>query len=61
MGEPMSPGDVIRRRLIGSGDCGSIVWSFPGLSVPAWSLLWFVLLALLCVVAAVMRRRRGGR
>jgi disulfide bond formation protein DsbB len=59
--ETMSTGNVIRKVLTGSGDCGTIDWTFLGLSMPAWSLVWFVLLAVLFVVAAFMRRRRDYR
>lgn len=48
--------DVIRQVLTGSGECAKVDWTFLGLSMPAWSLLWFVLLALL-VLAAAFRRR----
>jgi len=48
--------DVIRKVLTGSGECATVDWTFLGLSMPAWSLLWFVLLALL-VLAAAFRRR----
>ncbi len=37
--------DVIRKVLTGSGECAKVDWSFLGLSMPAWSLVWFVLLA----------------
>jgi disulfide bond formation protein DsbB len=30
----------------GSGDCGYIAWSFLGLSIPAWALVWFILITL---------------
>jgi len=36
---------VIRTVLTGSGECANVDWTFLGLSMPAWSLLWFVLLA----------------
>ena len=48
--------DVIRKVLTGSGECAKVDWHFLGMSMPAWSLLWFVLLALL-VLAAAFRRR----
>jgi disulfide bond formation protein DsbB len=48
--------DVIRQVLTGSGECAKVDWTFLGLSMPAWSLLWFVLLSLL-VLAAAFRRR----
>lgn len=37
--------DVIRKVLTGSGECAKVDWTFLGLSMPAWSLFWFVLLA----------------
>ena len=48
--------EVIRKVLTGSGECAKVDWTFLGLSMPAWSLLWFVLLTLL-VLAAAFRRR----
>lgn len=49
-------GDVIRKVLAGSGECAKVDWQFLGLSMPAWSLLWFVLLALWLAFAAFRRR-----
>jgi disulfide bond formation protein DsbB len=42
----------------GSGECAELLWSFMGLSMPAWALIWFVLLggaALLPLVPAWRR------
>lgn len=36
---------VIQKVMTGSGECADVDWSFLGLSMPAWSLVWFVLLA----------------
>jgi disulfide bond formation protein DsbB len=48
--------DVVRQVLTGSGECAKVDWTFLGLSMPAWSLLWFVLLATWIVLAAFRRR-----
>jgi disulfide bond formation protein DsbB len=48
--------DVIKKVLTGSGECAKVDWTFLGLSMPAWSLLWFVLLTLLVLTAAFRRR-----
>lgn len=48
--------DVIRKVLTGSGECAKVDWTFLGLSMPAWSLTWFVLLALWALWAAFRRR-----
>ena len=44
--EAMPVTSVIRTVLTGSGECANVDWTFLGLSMPAWSLAWFVLLAL---------------
>jgi len=48
--------DVIRKVLTGSGECAKVDWTFLGLSMPAWSLAWFVLLAAWALWAAFRRR-----
>ena len=44
----------------GSGDCGNIVWSFLGLSIPGWALVWFILLTLagLSLLVQALRQRK---
>jgi protein dithiol:quinone oxidoreductase len=36
--------DVIRKVLTGSGECAKIDWTFLGLSMPEWVLIWALLL-----------------
>ncbi len=45
---------VLEKVLTGSGECAKVEPIF-GLPMPAWSLLWFVLLAALAIVAAKRR------
>jgi disulfide bond formation protein DsbB len=45
------PLETIRMVLASSGECTDIDWAFLGLSMPAWVLIWFVLLGGLAVVA----------
>jgi disulfide bond formation protein DsbB len=63
MRQTMGPMDVIKKVLTGSGNCGDVDWTFLGLSMPAWSLIWFVLLALWALYAGFRKRqaRKGGR
>ena len=61
MRETMSTGNVIRKVLTGSGDCGTVDWSFLGLSMPAWSLAWFVLLGVFALACGFASRGRGRR
>jgi disulfide bond formation protein DsbB len=43
--------EALRMVFAGSGECATVDWSFLGLSMPAWVLIWFVLLGALSVVA----------
>ena len=61
MRETMSTGNVIRKVLTGNGDCGTIDWTFLGLSMPAWSLVWFVLLGLFFLAAGSSVRTGNAR
>jgi disulfide bond formation protein DsbB len=36
--------ETLKMVLTGSGECAELSWSFLGLSIPAWALVWFVLL-----------------
>jgi len=46
---------VIRKVLTGSGECGVVSWRFLGLAMPAWVLIWALILGV-CGVAANLRR-----
>jgi disulfide bond formation protein DsbB len=48
--------DVIRMVLTGSGECAKVDWTFLGLSMPEWSLAWFVFLGAWAAYAAFRRR-----
>ena len=37
--------ETLKMVFTGSGECASTVWQFLGLSMPAWVLIWLVVLA----------------
>jgi protein dithiol:quinone oxidoreductase len=39
----------------GSGQCAEVKWRFLGLSIAEWSLVWFVLFAVLAILMAVKK------
>ena len=43
--------DAVKMVFTGSGECAEVNWAFLGLSMPAWVLIWFVILGTLAVVA----------
>ena len=40
--ESMPFTDVLAQVLQGSGECAAIDWTFAGLSMPAWTLIWYI-------------------
>lgn len=46
---------VIKKVLTGSGECGEVNWTFLGLAMPAWVLLWSLALAALALRANLRR------
>ena len=42
--------------LKGSGECAAVGWTFLTLSIPQWTLMWFIALALLGIVQIYNRR-----
>lgn len=55
LSETMGPLEVFRTVLTGTGNCGTIDWTFLGLTMPMWSLACFVLLAGWALWSAVRR------
>jgi disulfide bond formation protein DsbB len=58
LSETMGPLEVFRTVRTGTGDCGNIDWQFLGLTMPMWSLVWFVLLAAWALFASFRRPAR---
>lgn len=49
---------VVKGVFAGSGDCSLVHWTFLGLSMSGWTLIWFVLLAAWALWGASKRRAR---
>ena len=45
-----------KQVLMATGDCSNIDWQFLGLTMPMWSLVWFIGLAIWALQAAFRRR-----
>lgn len=41
--------------MMGDGNCAEVVWTFLGQSMPTWSLIWFVALALVSLASLKAR------
>lgn len=53
--------DVLSQVLSGSGECAEVSWTFLGLSIPEWTMLVFIGLAVLglLIILAAGRRVRA--
>lgn len=56
MVEAMGPMNALAKALTGSGECAKVDWSFLGVSMPAWTLVWFIGLGLGALWAALRKR-----
>lgn len=43
--------DILNALFMGDGNCAEIPWKFLGLSMAGWSLIWFVVIFILSVLA----------
>lgn len=50
--------DSLQTMLLGSGSCAEVQWTFLSLSIPGWTLLFYILTAL---VSVYLMRFRGPR
>jgi disulfide bond formation protein DsbB len=50
--------EVLKKVLTGSGECAKIDWTFLGLAMPAWVLIWMAVLGTLGVLVNWPARRR---
>ncbi|KFN41823.1 hypothetical protein N790_03190 [Arenimonas malthae CC-JY-1] len=56
MVEAMGPFKALSSVLAGSGECAKVDWTLLGLSMPAWTLAWFIGLGLGALWAGWRRR-----
>ena len=47
---------ALPKMFSGSGECSKVQWSFLGLSIPEWALVWFVIFAVTALFVARYKR-----
>ena len=55
--ENMPLSRTLQKLIQGSGECAKVDWTFLGLSIAEWSLLWFIALAVYALWLAARRSR----
>lgn len=38
--------DALKEVFYGAGECAEVMWTFLGISIPGWSLIWFTIFTL---------------
>ena len=51
--------DVLRTVLTGDGSCAEVQWTFLGLSMPGWTLVWYIGLGLFTLMLTLIITRRS--
>ena len=52
---------TLQKLLQGSGECAAVDWSFLGLSIAGWSLVWFAIFCVYAVWLAIASRSHSPR
>ena len=55
--EFFGPLEALRSAFTGAGECAEVDWSLMGLSMPAWTLIWYVALMAIALIALVRVRK----
>jgi len=55
--ETMPFGQVLSEVLYGSGECAEVDWLFLGLSMPAWTLLWYTGITVVTIIVLIAAQR----
>ncbi|MGO2354093.1 MAG: disulfide bond formation protein B [Marinomonas foliarum] len=45
--------EIMQAMVMGTGECGDVVWTFLGLSIPGWTLVAFTGMAVINIVIAL--------
>lgn len=53
--------ESIRAMLLGTGNCAEVQWTFLSLSIPQWTLVWFIAYALVGGLALVITLRQAPK
>lgn len=50
--------EIMQAMIMGTGECGEVVWTFLGLSIPGWTLVAFVSMAVVNLGIALRSKKR---
>lgn len=50
--------EIMQAMVMGTGECGDVVWTFLGISIPGWTLVAFVGMAIINIVIALRANKK---
>lgn len=50
--------EIMEAMVMGTGECGDVVWTFLGISIPGWTLVAFVGMAIVNLVIALRANKK---
>lgn len=50
--------EIMQAMIMGTGECGDVVWTFLNISIPGWTLIAFACMALINIVIALTVRKK---
>ncbi|ETX12552.1 disulfide bond formation protein DsbB [Marinomonas ushuaiensis DSM 15871] len=53
--------EIMQAMIMGTGECGDVVWTFLSISIPGWTLVAFAGMALINIVIALTTRKKTMR
>ena len=56
--EYFSLGEALMSAFTGSGECAEVDWSFLGISMPGWTLIWYFVLMVVTLLAVGKKKSR---
>jgi disulfide bond formation protein DsbB len=49
--------ETLRQVFYGAGECAEVMWTFLGISIPGWALIWFGIFTLGTIGILVSSKR----
>ena len=50
--------DIMQAMVMGTGECGDVVWTFLSISIPGWTLVAFAAMAVINIIIALQTKKK---
>lgn len=52
--------DILSAMIMGTGECGDVLWTFLGLSIPGWTLVAFLSIAIINIFSLIVIKKSSS-